>query len=116
MSRQAKRTIDILRQGILIQVSSVELERACVSAVANILEAAAVAVPEAGSGPDQLVMFVVYSASGIPDVKEVQRKCQHAIRNDINPLFKLHKVGSRTCACYLPYDSYLLSVLYRNSC
>ena len=75
------------------QVSSVELERACVSAVAEVLEAAAVAVPESGGGPDQLVMFVVPSASGIANVKEVQQRCQQAIRNDINPLFKLQKVG-----------------------
>ena len=50
-------------------------------------------MPEAGSGPDQLVMFVVPSASGIVDVEEVQKRCQRAIRNDINPLFKLQKVN-----------------------
>ena len=82
-----------MRYWIAMQVSSVELERACVSAVSNILEAAAVAVPEAGGGPDKLIMFVVPSASGIVDVREVQQRCQQAIRENINPLFKLQKVG-----------------------
>ena len=74
------------------QVSAVELERACISGVAGVLEAAAVAVPESGSGPDQLVMFVVPSTGRKVDAKQLQRGCQKAIRENINPLFKLQKV------------------------
>lgn len=69
-----------------------ELERACISAVPDVLEAAAVAVPEGGGGPDQLVMFVVPSTAEKPDPKVVHQQCQRAIRDSINPLFKLKKV------------------------
>lgn len=77
---------------IILQVSAVELERACISAVPDVLEAAAVAVPEGGGGPDQLVMFVVPSTAEKPDPKVVHQQCQRAIRDSINPLFKLKKV------------------------
>ena len=76
-----------------LQVSSVELERACTSAVPGILEAAAVAVPMSGGGPDQLVMFIVPSTTASLDLDSVRHKCQQAIRSGINPLFKLEKVA-----------------------
>lgn len=41
------------------QVSSVELERACVEGVPSVLEAAAVGLPGPGGGPEQLVLFLV---------------------------------------------------------
>ena len=63
----------------------------CISAVPGILEAAAVAVPESGGGPDQLVMFVVPSGSDPPDTAALRQRCQRAIRDGINPLFKLQR-------------------------
>jgi hypothetical protein len=77
-----------------MQVSSVELERVCAKNVAGILESAAVAVPQAGGGPESLVMFVVPSQPGsCQDLPDVTERCQHAIR-ELNPLFKIHKVGA----------------------
>ena len=77
------------------QVSSVELERACLNALPEVLsEAAAIAVPEAGGGPDQLIIFAVPKGSlGALDVDEIKAGCQRHIRTEINPLFKLQKVG-----------------------
>lgn len=75
-----------------IKVSSVELERVCAKNVAGVLETAAVAVPEAGGGPDSLAMFVVPSQPGsCQDLPDVKKRCQLAIR-ELNPLFKLNKV------------------------
>ena len=81
--------------GRLPQVSSVELERACLNALPEVLsEAAAIAVPETGGGPDQLVIFVVPKGSlEALDVDNIKAKCQRHIRTEINPLFKLQKVG-----------------------
>ena len=62
--------------------------------VPAVLEAAAVAVPEDGGGPDWLVLFAVLRNEA-EDLTAVQLACQAAIRNDINPLFKLHQV------CYI---------------
>lgn len=74
-----------------------ELERACLRSLAGVAEAAAVAVPEPGGGPDKLVMFLV--PSGHRDFSEeelatLKLKCQQAIRDGINPLFKVDRVGS----------------------
>lgn len=75
----------------LLQVSAVELERACMSAMPGVLEAAAVAAPMSGGGPDQLIMFVVPSGSSTLEADSTRQKCQRAIREGINPLFKLDK-------------------------
>ena len=75
-------------------MSSVELERACLHALPELLsEAAAVAVPEAGEGPDSLVIFVVLKGSkGSANTAEILSKCQKYIRAEVNPLFKVSKV------------------------
>jgi acetyl-CoA synthetase len=91
--------------GILLQVSSVELERAVVQNVPAVLEAAAVGFPTPGGGPEQLHLFVVLSleastaagghgggrVSG-PQLQQLQAACQNAIKQELNPLFKVHKV------------------------
>ena len=59
--------------------------------VPAVLEAAAVAVPEDGGGPDRLVLFAVLRNEA-EDLTAVQLACQAAIRSNINPLFKLHQV------------------------
>ena len=76
-----------------MQVSSVELERACVAGVPEVMEAAAVAVPPPEGGPDRLVMFLVPANGkfGI-GLQEVQAKCQAAIRSKLSPLFKIDQV------------------------
>ena len=68
---------------------------ACLNALPEVLsEAAAIAVPETGGGPDQLVIFVVPKGSlEALDVDDIKAKCQRHIRTEINPLFKLQKVG-----------------------
>ncbi|KAI9072754.1 hypothetical protein K1719_045288 [Acacia pycnantha] len=43
-----------------IKVSSVEIERICNGVDSNILETAAIGVPPAGGGPEQLVIAVVF--------------------------------------------------------
>ena len=73
------------------QVSSVELERACVESVSSIIEAAAVGVPPAGGGPEQLVLFLVPRGKR-ESTDSVKRQCQAAIRSKLNPLFKVERV------------------------
>ena len=77
-------------------MSSVELERAVVSNVAVVSEAAAVGLPTPGGGPEQLLMFLVlHSSAAVQDVAAVEalkKECQVAIRTHLNPLFKLDKV------------------------
>ncbi|KAK9802017.1 hypothetical protein WJX73_001758 [Symbiochloris irregularis] len=77
-----------------IKVSSVELERACVEGTSEVMEAAAVGVPTPGGGPDKLVLFLVLqpSSSQAADTKGLQKRCQAAIRDRLNPLFRLDKV------------------------
>jgi acyl-CoA synthetase (AMP-forming)/AMP-acid ligase II len=83
-----------------IQVSSVELERACVEGVPCIQEAAAVGVPSPGGGPEQLVLFLVPRSPGAgASASEAKAQCQKAIRSKLNPLFKVEKVrASHGCA------------------
>lgn len=68
-----------------IKVSSAEIESA-VRRVAEVQDAAAIAVPPPGGGPSQLVIFAVASA---PE-GELRARMQHAIRQHLNPLFKIH--------------------------
>jgi acyl-coenzyme A synthetase/AMP-(fatty) acid ligase len=88
------------------QVSSVELERVVLQHVPAILEAAAVGFPTPGGGPEQLHIFVVLphaavgggGGTGQPDradsamLQKLQQECQTAIKQALNPLFKVHKV------------------------
>lgn len=69
-----------------------ELERVLVQNIAAVSEAAAVAYPEPGGGPDKLAMFIVASGGHqSADREALQRECQAAIREHINPLFKISK-------------------------
>lgn len=78
----------------MLQVSSVELERACLEGVPGITEAAAVGVPAPGGGPEQLVLFLVARTGTRRDGKAVKAQCQVAIRSKLNPLFKVERVSS----------------------
>lgn len=84
-----------LLMGHKLQVSSVELERACVEGTSEVMEAAAVGVPSPGGGPDKLVLFLVLqpgSPGGAADTQALRKRCQAAIRERLNPLFRLDKV------------------------
>jgi acyl-coenzyme A synthetase/AMP-(fatty) acid ligase len=70
----------------------VELERACIEGVEGVIEAAAVACPTPGGGPDQLSLFLVLrpgSAAATAALPELQQRCQAAISGRLNPLFKV---------------------------
>ncbi|GAB4821930.1 hypothetical protein N2152v2_008976 [Parachlorella kessleri] len=75
-----------------IKVSSVELERACVENVADVVEAAAVACPTPGGGPEQLFLFLVVRPGCQQDPQALRQQCQAAISRKLNPLFKVEKV------------------------
>ncbi len=84
-----------LKTASAVQVSSVELERACVQGVPDIQEAAAVGVPSPGGGPEQLVLFVVPRDTGASSSNsKIKAQCQAAIRSKLNPLFKVDRVSS----------------------
>lgn len=71
-----------------IKVSSAEIERT-VNTIEGVVESAAVGVPPGDGGPDRLVVFVV-APGGDAEVLLVQM--QDAIRNRLNPLFKIAEV------------------------
>ncbi len=74
-----------------IKVSSAEIERA-VGDVAGVAESAAVAVPPAGGGPDRLVIYAVPVPGHDADPAGWRADMQRAIREHLNPLFKVHDV------------------------
>ena len=69
-----------------IKVSSAEIERT-VAVVENVVETAAIAVPPAGGGPSQLVIYAVCDGGEVD-----ARAMQKAISKNLNPLFKIHDV------------------------
>lgn len=85
------RTDDTMNLGG-IKVSSIDLERVCKGAVPQLIEAAAVAAAPPGGGPDQLVLFAVLQKGAALDENHLLHKCQVAIRQHMNPLFKLQEV------------------------
>ena len=70
-----------------IKVSSAEIERV-LNAMPGVVETAAIAVPPPGGGPSGLVIFAVLEDSG----GGWQDAMQQAIRQELNPLFKIHEV------------------------
>lgn len=79
------------------QTSSVELERVVMQNVPRVLEVAAVGVPSLGGGPELLHLFVVpetapTAAEAADVVKKLQHACQAAVREHLNPLFKVEKL------------------------
>jgi acetyl-CoA synthetase len=71
-----------------IKISSAEIERVLES-VPHVTETAAVAVSP-GGGPSQLVIYAVCSASQTLGEADLLAVMQHAIKRDLNPLFKIH--------------------------
>jgi acetyl-CoA synthetase len=71
-----------------IKVSSAEIERV-VAAVEGVVESAAVATTPDGGGPSELVLCIVGDGRE-PD--ELRASAQRAIRDRLNPLFKVARV------------------------
>lgn len=69
-----------------IKVSSAEIERVMLR-VSGVHESAAVAVPPPGGGPSRLVVYAVADKHA-----DLLREMQAAIREHLNPLFKIHDV------------------------
>jgi acyl-coenzyme A synthetase/AMP-(fatty) acid ligase len=57
-----------------------------------VVEAAAVACPTPGGGPEQLFLFLVLRPGVTTPVPDLQQRCQQAISGRLNPLFRVHKV------------------------
>lgn len=65
--------------------------------VPNVLEVAAVGVPSPGGGPELLHLFVVpektpSAAEAAATLKQLQTAAQAAVREHLNPLFKVEKL------------------------
>jgi acetyl-CoA synthetase len=87
--RAMGRTDDTMNLGG-IKVSSAELERACTLDILK--ECAAIAVSPAGGGPSQLVVFVVPKTGVMVNEPDLCAQMQRQIRQQLNPLFKVHAV------------------------
>ncbi|XP_004299255.1 PREDICTED: probable acyl-activating enzyme 17, peroxisomal [Fragaria vesca subsp. vesca] len=76
-----------------IKVSSIEIERICNAIDTNILETAAIGVPPAGGGPEQLVIAVVFKNSDNPpaDLNPLRASFNSAVQKKLNPLFKVSR-------------------------
>jgi acetyl-CoA synthetase len=74
-----------------IKVSSAEIERACNTAP-GVRETAAIAHDPPGGGPSLLVIYVVRATDADPPLAQVRAAMQRAIREQLNPLFKIHDV------------------------
>ncbi len=72
-----------------IKIGSAEIERA-VCLAPGVHEAAAIALDNAG--PARLVVFAVASPGCEADVDELHTRMDAAIREHLNPLFKIHQV------------------------
>lgn len=74
-----------------IKVSSAEIE-AALNVLPEIYETAAVAINPADGGPSLLVVFVVLKNQESLDKEFLKNKLQTAIKQHLNPLFKIHDV------------------------
>ena len=70
---------------VLLQVSSVELERVVIASVPAVLEAAAVALTPPGGGPEQLVMFLVLDKNPHTATPPVQAASTDNLSHAPNP-------------------------------
>ncbi|XP_058112317.1 probable acyl-activating enzyme 17, peroxisomal [Magnolia sinica] len=79
-----------------IKVSSIEIERICNGVDDTVLETAAIGVPPAGGGPEQLVIMVVFKDPNCSeaDLDPLKKVFNSAIQKKLNPLFRVSKVVS----------------------
>lgn len=73
-----------------IKVSSAEIERSLVG-IPGVRETAAIAVAPQG-GPSQLVVFAVVELTAAVNIAMLTQSMQRAIKQELNPLFKIHEV------------------------
>lgn len=73
------------------QVSSVEIERICNEVDSDVLETAAIGVPPAVGGPEQLVLAVVFKNADnqTADLNQLRTSFNSAVQKKLNPLFKV---------------------------
>lgn len=74
---------------LILQTSSVEIERVCDRADESILETAAISVAPPTSGPEQLVILVVLKKGHEAEPNNLKMKFSKAIQGNLNPLFKV---------------------------
>jgi acetyl-CoA synthetase len=74
-----------------IKVSSADLE-SVLAGIETVVEAAAVASRPAGGGPDRLVVFAVVNTDTDVGIDSLKVSMQQAIKDQLNPLFKIHEV------------------------
>ncbi|MFC1452541.1 AMP-binding protein [Verrucomicrobiota bacterium] len=74
-----------------VKVSSAEVER-MLSSIEAIQETAAIAVPAAGGGPSRLVIYAVLAPDSERSREGLKGVMQRRIRQNLNPLFKIHDV------------------------
>ena len=74
-----------------IKTSSAEIERA-VNETPGVQETAAIAAAPPGGGPDLLILFVVAEPGTTIDPGQIQPVMQQAIKQHLNPLFRIHEV------------------------
>ncbi len=73
-----------------IKVSAADIEGA-IGTLEGVREVAAVAVPPSGGGPDRLIVFAV-PIDTAPDTGVLRDEMQARIRENLNPLFRVHEV------------------------
>jgi acetyl-CoA synthetase len=86
----AGRTDDTMNLGG-VKVGCAELERALVK-LPQVRDVAAVAVPPPGGGPSRLILFIVPRDDATVDEMHLKVATQQAIRQELNPLFKVDQV------------------------
>ncbi|KAK8950253.1 putative acyl-activating enzyme 17, peroxisomal [Platanthera guangdongensis] len=78
-------------------VSSVEIERICDGVDEGILETAAIGVPPAGGGPEQLFVAVVFKGENFSSSEETLDRLKAAfnaaLQKTLNPLFRVRPPG-----------------------
>lgn len=74
-----------------IKVGSAEIERV-VGGASGVHQAAAIAVPAPGGGPSRLVVYVEPAPGTSLDPAALQTDMQRRIKQELNPLFKVHEV------------------------
>ena len=74
-----------------IKVSSSEIERVSVL-VDEVHEAAAIAVPPVGGGPEELIIYVVLSEGASPSARALKAALQRAIKTRFSSLFQVAEV------------------------
>ena len=77
-----------------IKVSSAEIEQV-LNTVSGVRETAAVAVSPKDGGPSQLIIHAVLLSEANPDETSLRSALQEAIREQLNPLFKIRDVVIR---------------------